>query len=156
MVFVVSSGNRIPDPLTVMLIPIPRLVIPDPGAVIPDPTPFLAVDLWSHIPSYDLVCMETPCLCPFQGRLRVVPHFSSGIVEQAKRERAWKSPHARKGGYFHARSRFARSTIPEEKWGTTRSLLSGAQIWPPETNRNNCFWVFLLIREFFSWGTHKD
>ena len=25
---------------------------------------------------------------------------------------------------FHARSRFARSTIPEEKWGTTRTLLS--------------------------------
>ena len=32
-------------------------------------------------------------------RLRVVPHFS-----------------------FHAHSRFARSTILEEKWGTTRSL----------------------------------
>ena len=30
-------------------------------------------------------------------RLRVVPHLSSGIVERAKRERAWKSPHARKG-----------------------------------------------------------
>ena len=30
------------------------------------------------------------------SRLRVVPHFSSGIVERAKRERAWKSPHARK------------------------------------------------------------
>ena len=30
-------------------------------------------------------------------RLRVVPHFSSGIVERAKRERAWKLPHARKG-----------------------------------------------------------
>ena len=29
-------------------------------------------------------------------RLRVVPHFSSGIVERTKRERAWKSPHARK------------------------------------------------------------
>ena len=29
-------------------------------------------------------------------RLRVVPHFSSGIVERAKHERAWKSPHARK------------------------------------------------------------
>ena len=27
-------------------------------------------------------------------------------------------------GDFHARSRFACSTIPEEKWGTTRSLLS--------------------------------
>ena len=40
-------------------------------------------------------------------RLRVVPHFSSGIVERAKREGAC----------------FARSTIPEEKWGTTRSLL---------------------------------
>ena len=26
------------------------------------------------------------------SRLRVVPHFSSGIVERAKRERAWKSP----------------------------------------------------------------
>ena len=31
---------------------------------------------------------------------------------------------ATRGGDFHARSRFARSTIPEEKWGTTRSLLS--------------------------------
>ena len=25
------------------------------------------------------------------------PHFSSGTVERAKRERAWKSPYARKG-----------------------------------------------------------
>ena len=52
-------------------------------------------------------------------KLRVVPHFSSGIVERAKREcvspfLAWVD--------FHACSRFARSTIPEEKWGTTRSL----------------------------------
>ena len=105
-------------------------------------------------------------------RLLAVLHFSSGIVERAKRERAWKSPHARKGdtrrgerkmrylarsgdklffdliqlidltrpkfdvwpniflsprcvspflewGDFHSRSRFACSTIPEEKWGTT-------------------------------------
>ena len=44
VVFVVLSDNRIPDPFTVMLIPIPRLVIPDPGAVIPDPTPFFGVD----------------------------------------------------------------------------------------------------------------
>ena len=34
---------------------------------------------------------------PFILRLRVVPHFTSGIVERAKREGAWKSPHARKG-----------------------------------------------------------
>ena len=26
----------------------------------------------------------------------------------------------------------------------------GAQIWPPETNRNICFWVFLLKREFMA------
>ena len=69
----------------------------------------------------------------YTTRLRVVRHFSSGIVERAKRERAWKLPHARKAtrsvspflawGDFHARSRFACSTIPEEKWGTTCSLL---------------------------------
>ena len=63
-------------------------------------------------------------------RLRVVPRLSSKTVERAKRERAWKSPHPRKDdtrlglawGAFHARSRFARSTITEEKWGTTRLL----------------------------------
>ena len=53
-----------------------------------------------------------------RDRLRVVPHFFSGIVERAKRVfLAW--------GDFHARSRFAHSTIPEEKWGTTRSLAAG-------------------------------
>ena len=55
------------------------------------------------------------------SRLGVVPLFSSGIVERGKRERAWKSPHARKGD-TPARSRFARFNIPEEKWGTTGSL----------------------------------
>ena len=49
------------------------------------------------------------CIYPLRGlivnsrvnynfsRLWVVPHFSSGIVERVKRERAWKSPQARKG-----------------------------------------------------------
>ena len=90
-------------------------------------------------------------------RLRVVPHFSSGIVERAKREGAWKSSHARKcdtrrgernflsprvspflaWGDFHAPSRFARSTIPEEKWGTTRSLDSRSKNFPgPESGEN--------------------
>ena len=32
-----------------------------------------------------------------RNRLRVVPHFPSGIVERAKCERAWKSALARKG-----------------------------------------------------------
>ena len=93
-----------------------------------------------------------------ETRLRVVPHFSSGIVERAKRERAWKSPHARKGdtrwgerkmtsphrvspflawGDFHAHSRLARSTIPEEKWGTTRSL-GGDQLSSIFLSRKGC------------------
>ena len=69
-------------------------------------------------------------------RLRVASHFSSGIVERTKRERVKITPRekgdTRRGernmspflawGDFHARSRFARSTIPEEKWGTIRSL----------------------------------
>ena len=33
----------------------------------------------------------------YSARLQVVPHFSSGIVERAKCECAWKSSHARKG-----------------------------------------------------------
>ena len=67
-------------------------------------------------------------------RLIVVPHFSSGIVEQAKREHTGKSPHTRKGntqrgvspflvwGDFHVRLHFAYSTVTEEKMGTTCSL----------------------------------
>ena len=80
-------------------------------------------------------------------RLRVVPHFSSGLVEGTKRECAWKSPHARNfhlssprlaflaWGDFHMRLRFARSTIPEEKWGllvvyyTTRAPRNLSQLW---------------------------
>ena len=82
-----------------------------------------------------------------KSRLRVVPHFSSGIGERAKCECAWKSPHARKGntylshatrdirlfphcvspflvwGDFQACLCFSCSSIPEEKWGTTHSLL---------------------------------
>ena len=31
----------------------------------------------------------------------------------------------------------------------------GTQIWPPETNKNIWFGVFLLMREFIAWGIHK-
>ena len=35
--------------------------------------------------------------------------------------------------------------------------LSGHKYWLRETNTNICFWVSgLLMREFFTWGTHKD
>ena len=33
---------------------------------------------------------------------------------------------------------------------------SGTPRWRPETNRNICFRVFLLMREFFAWGIHED
>ena len=56
-------------------------------------------------------------------------------IRKKKKKAADPLAHARKGdtrrlvspflawGDFHARSRFARSTIPEEKWGTIRSLI---------------------------------
>ena len=39
-----------------------------------------------------IFCHDSP-----MSRLRVVPHFASGIEDSGKRERAWKSPYARKG-----------------------------------------------------------
>ena len=66
--------------------------------------------------------------------LRVVPHFSSGIVERATRERGWKSPHAGAHNMLwapaprekrrHAACRlFSRGVIFTRARGTTRSLL---------------------------------
>ena len=54
-------------------------------------------------------------------RLRVDPHFSSGIVERAKRERARKSPHARKGdtprGMIFTRARVSHALLYLRKNG---------------------------------------
>ena len=61
------------------------------------------------------------------------PHFSSGRVQRAKRERAWKSPHARKGpprvafsrvGWFSRSLAFRSLYYPLGKMRTTRSLHS--------------------------------
>ena len=49
-----------------------------------------------------------------RARLKITPR---GIFLSPRRV----SPFLARGD-FQARSRFARSTIPEEKWGTTRSL----------------------------------
>ena len=65
------------------------------------------------LPSHLIIRIRSCCLVCFQifkwwtgegkewgwgrPRLRVVRHFSSGLAKRAKRERAWKSPHARKG-----------------------------------------------------------
>ena len=77
-------------------------------------------------PKSPFLCLnKSPMRYGFRARLRVVPHFSSGIVERTKRERAWACRLFSRGVIFkRASSRFARSTIPGEKWGTTRSLVS--------------------------------
>ena len=61
-------------------------------------------------------------------RLRVVLHFSSGIVERAKRERVWKSPHTRKGVSLALLSLRKNGGLlvvytPWARWINTRSLL---------------------------------
>ena len=66
-----------------------------------------------------------------RARVKITPR-------EKKRQAAGREKNARRvspflaWGDFHARSRFARSTIPEEKWGTTRSLCKG--------------WVKFLVR----------
>ena len=71
--------------------------------------------------------------CYLPCRLRVVPHLSPGIASETRarvkitpREKRLYAARPRLSfltwGDFHARSRFAGSTIHEEKWGTTRSL----------------------------------
>ena len=67
---------------------------------------------WCH---YIFTCSHIFC------RLREVPHFSSEIVERAKREHAWKSPHARKG---------------ETQWGERkmRDYRQSPSFWPFTAN----------------------
>ena len=58
----------------------------------------------------------------WMSRLRVVPHFSSGIVEWAKREHAWKLPHARKGDTRRAERKMRDYRQSPSFW--TNALLS--------------------------------
>ena len=71
-------------------------------------------------------------------------------------------------GDFHARLRFARSTIPEEKWGTTHSL-NGSHNWLwkqqkqwhnnapiPENKKQHCFCRPLKLEVYVRyWTTEK-
>ena len=93
-------------------------------------------------------------------RLRVVTHFSSGLVERTKRECAWKSPHAFLAwGNFHMRLRFARSIIPEEKWGllvvyyTTRAPRNLSQLWNKFDDIRNLLLQRVTWRE---WILHSE
>ena len=73
-------------------------------------------------------------------RLRVVPHFSSEIVERAKRECAWKSPHARKGDA--RRVAFSR--------GRTTRCLRRNKNFPKYSNRNS--WLCHTNGDFSAWN----
>ena len=80
-------------------------------------------------------------------RLRVVPHFSSGIVERAKRDRAWKSLHGRKGDTLRERvsafSHFSRSIALSAVWRvcSMRLIKWISQFWMTLVNPKH--WICL-------------
>ena len=88
-------------------------------------------------------------------RLRVVPHFSSGIVERAKRERAWKSPHARKGD-TRRRERKMRDYRQSPSFWTTYAHFS---LSPPRVAFSRVGWFSraLAFRSlYYTWGKMGD
>ena len=78
---------------------------------------------------------------PF-GRLRVVPHFSSGIVERAKRERAWKSPHAIFLAFFFSPPLLGSGTNLL-KTGNSKTLSANDKSWQvdAEGGEGQCSWL---------------
>ena len=82
---------------------------------------------WACVRKHDIFTCQNNKYVIFACRLRVVPLFflrdSRASETRAGVKISQRAPFL-KWGDFYARSRFARSTIPEEKWGTTRSLLS--------------------------------
>ena len=124
--------------------------------------------LWESSQCRSSLCFSGLDLGCNENRLRAVPHFSSGIVERAKRERARKSPHARKGdtrrgrekwkispprvafsrvGWFSRALEFACSTITEEKCGTTRSLQWEGHLRESQGGKVKCEeWYFLSLK----------
>ena len=74
-------------------------------------------------------------------RLRVVPHFSTGIVERAKRERAWKSPHPRKGDTRRGERKMRDYRQSPSFWPFTADWFCSVSL------RKN---VGLLVASFFS------
>ena len=77
-------------------------------------------------------------------RLRVVPHFSSGIVERVKRKHAWKSPHARKG---------------YTRWGERRMRVSHFSLSLPHVTFSRIGWfscVLTFRSLYYPWGKMGD
>ena len=93
-------------------------------------------------------------------RLRVVPRLSSRTVERAKRERAWKSPHLRKGdtrwdspGLLFTRALVSLALLSLRKNG---GLLDYSP--PPPTHYFpwNVFISFLQNRCYSSWRSKSS
>lgn len=84
--------------------------------------------------------------CYKNCRPRVVPHFPSKILERAKRERAWKSPHARKarrGGQRERCCRIGRSLMCW-CWNTEMACYS-------EVFKQHCHQIKTALNIFFRW-----
>ena len=84
-------------------------------------------------------------LSHYSARLQVVPHFSSGIVKQAKCESAWKSPHARKGDMQQG---------GREKWGSPYFSLSPSRVAFSRVGWFSRALVFCSL--YYPWGKIRD
>ena len=76
------------------------------------------------------------------ARLRVVPHLSAGIVARAKRERAWKSPHARKGDTLRGERKMRGK---KDTWSQVREDL---------TETGNLWHLGLLVFTWRHWNSN--
>ena len=88
----------------------------------------------------------------------VMPSKIEMQTSQYRKFRIWEMKESDLCNYSYARYLGKHFTqIYEALYGNALLVsLCGAQIWLPETNRNICFWVSLLVHEFITWGTHKD
>ena len=82
---------------------------------------------------------------PIFGRLRVVPHFSLGIVEHAKRERAWKSPHARKGDTQRGERKMRDYRQSPSFWPFTADWFWSVKFVSPSKSIKHIQWDFFLL-----------
>ena len=77
----------------------------------------------------------------------------------------WKKKNIEKAGHESGLCNISYARFSEKRftqiykalYGDTMFVsLSGAEIRLPETNKNICFWVVLLMPEFLAWRTHNN
>ena len=82
-------------------------------------------------------------LSRYSARLQVVPHFSSGIVEWAKCERAWKSSHVRKGN-----TRQGERKMRDPHFSLSPSRVAFSRIHGVIFMRTHVFLALLSLRDY--------